>query len=84
MAETINLDFPPRPASGDGDVVLPIAQTDIVFTWTGGDLATVTTVARKEMLFDVKMKKAKPDAVFCKKCATDSDTGREVCWPVPC
>ena len=80
----IVLDTPPRPASGEGAVILGLGNTQVRFTWEDGKLGAVETgvfLADEEML--------PPDGeslgvVTCKKCATDSDTGKTVCWPVPC
>jgi hypothetical protein len=78
----------PRPASGDGDVILDLGQTRVRFSWNGGELTDVTTSMNDSfVLADEEMLPndfGTAGVVTCRKCAKDSTTGQEVCWDVPC
>lgn len=84
MADIITLALPPRPASGNGDVVVPLGKTDVRFSWTDGDLTAVGSESRKIMAYDEKMQPETTGIVTCEKCARDTETGQKVCWSVPC
>jgi hypothetical protein len=91
---TIELvDEAPRPASGDGDVVVPVGNFNAILRWAGNKIVAVEAMNAADGLdiFDMQMKfpgGGGDDEVLgivtCKKCAFDSDTGHTICWPVPC
>lgn len=76
---------PPRPASGDGEVVVDFEGHDITLIWKSGNLVELRAASDDDGIVLEDMTIEGPlKVVSCKKCATDSDTGKTVCWPVPC
>jgi hypothetical protein len=76
---------PPRPASGDGDI--------LVNPFGGTKKAQVRLSFKNNEIVDVSgggvdtidITIAEPLGITtCRKCAHDTETGQTVCWPVPC
>lgn len=84
----------PRPASGDGDVVVAVGDSAVVLRWAGEKIVNVEAMEGGSdalSFFDLEMKMPEGGGddgslgiVLCKKCATDTATGQTVCWPVDC
>ena len=85
---------PPRPATGSGDVIVPFGDTDqeVILRWKDGDLLDVLPHPNNKTKLTVSFVKTTedtgdpitPQVVTCSKCAKDSVTGHQVCWPVQC
>ena len=83
------VDQAPRPASGNGDVVVAVGDSSAILRWAGNKISGVSAADGSDDLsfFDMQMKLPDDGALsitLCKKCATDTATGHTVCWPVDC
>jgi hypothetical protein len=76
---------PPRPASGDGDILVNAFggtnKTQVRLSFKNNEIVDVSGGGVD--IIDITI--AEPlGIVTCEKCARDSQTGQTVCWPVPC
>ena len=91
---SITVRNPARPVSGTGDIIVPFGDTDqsVVLSWKDGEIVdifpakgnTVKLLISGQITESEHTGGASPQATTCKKCAKDSASGNEVCWPVAC
>ncbi|MDR6293339.1 hypothetical protein E9232_005889 [Inquilinus ginsengisoli] len=85
---------PPRPSGGTGDITVPFTESgqEVVLKWKDGVLVDVVpspaqnsgAISSYQMRIRETEEAGGAGIVTCYKCARDSNTGHEVCWPVPC
>jgi len=81
---------PPRPASGDGEVIFPIGNSpfEAVLKWEKGQVVRASSNSSivntsDPMTMDINMTTTE-GAIVCYKCWVDTDTGAWICLPTAC
>jgi hypothetical protein len=75
-------DNPPRPASGDGEVVVSVGNQDVTVRWEKGKVIESRAASDEGFAGDIQMK---ADGVIqCYKCWVDTETGAWICLPTAC
>jgi hypothetical protein len=82
------IDTPPRPESGNGDVIVNVGGQDVTITWTNGKITKAEPVLESLDMVDGKLTKTDPFSGMqfsCIKCiAIGNPTTSIYCFPVPC
>jgi len=82
------IDSPPRPESGNGDVIVNAGGQDVVITWTNGKITKAEPVVESLDMVDGKLAEMNDltGTVFsCIKCiAIGNPTTTIYCFPVQC
>jgi hypothetical protein len=77
---------PPRPASGDGEVIFNVGDKALTLTWRGNELVDVAD-ASSSFAKDkggARIQVETLDAIQCYKCWVDTVTGAWICLPTQC
>jgi hypothetical protein len=84
---TIHLGKPPRPATGDGDVILDIDGVELTFRWEKGAFVGVWAATGSEGLLrfgNLEWKEGESGISPCECCVWHEGGGPRVCWSIPC
>lgn len=72
---------PPRPANGDGDIIMQVGSREFSVKWKNGipDVSSDTAPA-----IMMRTDEKKLGAVQCYKCWVDTESGAWICLPTAC
>jgi hypothetical protein len=84
--QTISLGAPPKPASGDGDVVLSLEGREFIFMWKDGEYKGVRSGTHAVLGFAQTQTNGSDNTgiTACECCVYDPAGGPRICWSIRC
>ncbi|MDH2425665.1 hypothetical protein [Sphaerisporangium sp. TRM90804] len=75
------IETPPRPATGDGEVIVEADGKDVVFQWNTGKMERMFWASAKDSskFANLRVQPGEVDAIWCLCCLVDDVSGAYVC-----
>lgn len=82
-------DAPPKPVSGNGEVLLKVGDQDVIVKWEKGKVvesrpASDDGMVSASLRMTIEGEPTLDEAIQCYKCWVDTDTGAYICLPTAC